>query len=270
MTLNDAINELRKAGVDSPEHDARALFASVGGFKSYELVNRQLTLPDEQIRPLVERRKEREPLQYVIGKVSFYRESYTVTPACLIPREDTEILVDYAVKNLPSGALFADLCTGSGCIAISTLKNTEKTRAIALDISVDALEVAKKNAETNGVSDRIEFKAADVMSFTPSEELYAVLSNPPYVTEAEYELLAPELYKEPKIAFVGGSDGLDFYKRIIPANIPYLSRDGFFALEIGKDQAEALTEIASANGMTARIINDYSGNPRLAVLKFPE
>ena len=270
MTLNEAISELRTAGVDSPEHDARAIFALVGGFKSYELVNRGISLDDEAVRPAIERRKNREPLQYIIGKADFYRESYIVNPDCLIPREDTEILVDFAVKNLPDGASFIDLCTGSGCIAVSSLKNTVGTRALAVDISEAALNVAKRNAELNGVLDRIEFIQADAKSFSADGKFFAILSNPPYVTEKEYEALAPELYREPKIAFLGGADGLDFYKSIIKNLRSLLCRDGFFAFEIGKDQADGITEIASANGMSAEIISDYSRNPRVAVLRFKQ
>jgi replicative DNA helicase len=111
----------------------------------------------------VERRAKREPLQYIIGTAYFYGEKYKVTPDCLIPRFDTETLVDYAVKNLPSGAVFMDLCTGSGCVAISVLSHTKDTYAIAVDIDGGALAVAEENAHTNGVSDRIHLRRADLM-----------------------------------------------------------------------------------------------------------
>ena len=267
MTLNEAINTLREAGVESPEFDARELFSHFGGFKKHELVSRNVEIADDIIKKPILERSERKPLQYIVGQVGFYRESYTVTPDCLIPREDTEMLVDFAVKNIPEQESFIDLCTGSGCVAISTLKNTRGTRGLAIDISDGALALAKKNAVSNGVEKRVEFIKSDALAFVPKEKVFAILSNPPYVTEKEYESLARELYHEPKIALVGRDNGLEFYKKITQLTKDSLKPDGFIAFEIGKDQADALKNVAKENGMTASIITDLSSNPRVAVLK---
>jgi len=267
MTLNEAINALREAGIESAEFDARELFKHFGSLKSHELVSRGVSLNDEIIKHRVEQRARRIPLQYIIGEVGFYREIYKVTPDCLIPREDTEILVDYAVKHIPDGEDFIDICTGSGCVAISTLKNTNDTRCLALDISKAALAVAKENAEANGVFERIEFIRADAKSFVPTKKAFAVLSNPPYVTDDEYASLKKELYHEPKIAFVGGKDGLDFYKKIVSLTKDFIKPRGFIAFEIGSGQADALKKIAEENLMTSEIINDLSQKPRVAILK---
>ncbi len=267
MTLNDAIASLKEAGIENPEFDARELFMHFGNLKKHELVSRSVSLDDETISEAVKKRAERMPLQYIIGHVGFYRESYKVSPACLIPRQDTEILVDYAVKNIPDGEEFIDICTGSGCIAISTLKNTKSTSCSAIDISDAALAVAKENAKENGVSGRIEFLKTDALSFTPRKKIFAVLSNPPYVTDEEYEKLDTELYHEPKIALVGADRGLAFYKKITQLTKGSLKPNGFIAFEIGKDQAEALREIAKENLMEAEIIKDFSGNSRVAVLR---
>lgn len=267
MTLNEAINVLNAAGIENAEFDARELFLHFGNFARHELISRSVSLDDEVItKPLTERAK-RKPLQYIIGRVGFYRETYKVTPDCLIPREDTEILVDFAVKNIPEGETFLDICTGSGCIAISTLKNTKNTSCTALDISAPALAIARENAEKNGVLERIRFLNADALSFVPQEKVFAILSNPPYVTSDEYENLAPELYHEPKMALVGRDFGLEFYKKITSLTKNSIKKGGFIAFEIGKDQAESLIEIAEENGMTAEIINDFSAHPRVAVLR---
>ena len=267
MLKSEAIKILSDSGIDSAAYDARELFSVVGGISRADLVSPNTESFSPALIAAIERRAKREPLQYIIGEVSFYRETYTVSPACLIPRADTELLVDYAVKNIPSGESFIDLCTGSGCVAISTLNNTKDTRAVAVDISADALVLAKKNAELNGVSDRLTFYEHDALAAPVTEHCFAVLSNPPYVTEAAYHELMPEIYFEPKIAFVGGRDGLDFYKKITRVYRNVISDDGFIAFEIGYDQGNALRRIAEDISMTAEIIKDYSANDRVAVLK---
>ena len=269
MTLKEASEILAKAGIESAREEARALFSHFEKTPSYKLITENPKAENPETVRAVERRAEREPLQYIIGEVGFFRETYKVTPDCLIPREDTEILVDFAVKNLPRGARFADLCTGSGCIAISVLKNTEETEAYAADISDGALSLARENAKANGVEKRIAFEKVDLLSVCPKQDLPfdAIISNPPYVTNSAYTQLEKEIYKEPKCAFLGGEDGGDFY-RAITKNYPHLlSENGFFAYEIGYDQAELIRSIAKQNGFSAEIIADLSGNPRVAVLR---
>ncbi len=267
MKLCEAIEALRNAGIDDAVREAREIFLHIGGLEISDLIDRSAESDSPELERAVARRSRREPLQYILGSVGFYNEVYEVSPDCLIPRQDTEILVDYAVKNLPRGAHFIDLCTGSGCIAISTLKNTEMTTATALDISPTALALARKNAKSNQVDGRIDFVESDVTALVPSRKFHAVLSNPPYVTDATYRELEPEIYFEPKIAFVGGADGLDFYNSIVSLYKDSLLPNGFFAFEIGFDQAERLIALANSNGMSCEIIKDYSGNDRVAVLK---
>jgi len=266
MKLKQITELLRESGIDSPEYDARELWKSFSGFSVLEGYKES---ESESLLSAVKRRCEREPLQYIIGSVGFYREEYRVTPDCLIPRSDTELLVDYAVKNIPHGESFLDLCTGSGCIAISTLCNTRNTTAVAVDVSSAALKIAKENAIANGVGDRIEFIECDLMD--RCDELigkyYAVLSNPPYVKADVYKNLAPEIYREPEAAFVGGDDGMDFYKRIIPLALGLLKEGGFIGLEIGFDQAEPIRILAKAYNLSVEIIKDYSDNDRVAILR---
>lgn len=267
MTLKEAKRILEESGIENALFDVRVIFSEVGGIPSYALVSQEVDCPSDEVANAIARRAEREPLQYIIGEVDFYNERYTVSPDCLIPRADTEILVDYAVKNIPRGKKFLDLCTGSGCIAISVLNNTESTTALAVDLSEGALNIARANAERTGVSDRITFKKADATEETLGADFFAILSNPPYVTESAYRELSPEIYHEPRCAFVGGEDGADFYRAITPLYRDVIPTDGFIAYEIGFDQEEIIIDIANENGLNAEIIRDYSNNPRVAVLR---
>ena len=268
MKLSEATRILTDAGVENPRHDAREIFRKFAGFKDCELICPEASSDLTELLSAIKRRAEREPLQYILGDVDFYRENYEVTPDCLIPRQETELLVDFAVKNIPSGKEFVDLCTGSGCIAISTLCNTKDTSALAVDLSDGALRIAAKNAKKNGVADRVKFLCRDVLTDAVTDSVFAVLSNPPYVTEAAYSTLEPEIYKEPKMAFLAGEDGLIFYRTIVSLYKDKIEKGGFFAFEIGYDQATSLFDIAELHGMCAEIIKDYSGNDRIAVLRF--
>ena len=268
MTLNEAIRILTEAGIDSPVYDAEELFCHFCGYsKSTLYMMSRVESDSPKLIEAVERRVKREPLRYITGVAYFYREKYKVTPDCLIPRFDTEILVDYAVKNLPEGATFMDLCTGSGCIAISVLNNTRGTRAIAVDIDGGALALAEENAYTNGVSDRIHLRRADLTREVVDEPVFAVLSNPPYVSEAAYKGLEGEIFHEPPHAFLGGFDGGDFYRSLTPIYKEKIAENGFIAYEIGYDQAELLRRIAEENSMTCEILKDLSGNDRVAILR---
>ncbi len=266
MTPSEAVALLTEAGIDNPRYDAHEIFMRIGGFNRFELLSNPDTQNEDVISGIT-RRAKREPLQYIIGEVGFFRETYKVTPDCLIPRSDTEILVEYAVEHIPKGENFIDLCTGSGCIAISTLKNTENTTAVALDISDGALALAKENAERNGVASRLTLLHRDVLTSEEDGEFYAVLSNPPYVKEEAYLALEPEIFFEPKNAFTADNSGLAFYERITSVYKSKLKSGGFIAFEIGFDEAEQIKQIAEQNGMTAQIIFDYSKNPRVAILK---
>ena len=266
ITLKEAIKRLEEAGIPSPEYDARELFRAFANPLSTPLTQNAASDSDELLRA-IERRASREPLQYIVGSVGFYREEYKVTPDCLIPRSDTEILVDYAVKNIPAGERFADLCSGSGCIGISTLKNTRDTLCDSFDISDGALALTKENAMLNGVDARITVTKKDLLREDVEGEYFAILSNPPYIPREVYEGLEKEIFSEPAIAFVGGEDGLIFYERLTPMCKKAIKDGGFIAFEIGYDQAESLRTIADKNGLGCQIIKDYSGNDRVAVLR---
>ena len=266
MTLAQAIEILRESGVDSPEYDARELFLAYGKLDT-AIVTLRTESSEEELLQAVERRAAREPLQYILGSVGFYREEYKVTPDCLIPRSDTEILVDYAVKHIPEGEVLADLCCGSGCIGISTVKNTKNTHCDSYDISDGALTLTKENARLNGVAKRLTVTKKDLLNEELEREYFAILSNPPYIPRSVYEKLEKEIFSEPEIAFVGGEDGLIFYERLIPVCIKRLKEGGFVAFEIGYDQGESLRKLANEHGLSFELIKDYSGNDRVVVLR---
>ena len=267
MKLSTATEILKEAGIEDAKREARLLFSSIGKIPDSDLFGRDAECDLKELTEAVERRAKREPIQYIIGEVDFYRETYKVTPDCLIPRSDTEILVDEVIRRLPEGAEFIDLCTGSGCIALSVLNNTKNTSAVAVDISPAALRVAKENAESLSLSKRIAFIEKDALSQAVEGRFCAIISNPPYVTEEAYKNLMPEIYFEPDIAFLGGGDGLNFYRGILALYENSLTDGGFFAFEIGYDQAKALTELAKIHSMKSEIIKDYSGNARVAILR---
>ncbi|MBR5140726.1 MAG: peptide chain release factor N(5)-glutamine methyltransferase, partial [Clostridia bacterium] len=245
MKLSTATEILREAGIEDALFEARLLFSDIGKIPKTELYGRDAECDSKALYDAVMRRANREPIQYIVGNVAFFREEYKVTPDCLIPRPDTEILVEEVIGRLPSGKRFIDICTGSGCIALSILNNTDSTEAVALDISSGALAVARENADSLSLSDRISFIEADALACSVDGSFYAVVSNPPYVTPKAYECLQPEIYFEPSIAFLGGEDGLVFYRTIIEKYKDSLEEGGFFAFEIGYDQADALRGLAA-------------------------
>jgi len=267
MRLSLAIKLLRESGVPDPGYDARELFSRLGGFTQGELRFSDPESDKEELISAIYRRAEREPLQYIIGEVGFYGEVYRVTPACLIPRADTETLVDFAVREIPEGECFLDVCTGSGAVGISTLAHTKNTSALLIDISSDALDLAKINAELNCVAQRARFVMADALCEPIGQEVFAVLANPPYVSEEEYSSLEKEIYFEPKIAFVADNKGLEFYERLTELYRDKIKDGGFIAYEIGYRQREALERIADKNRMSVEFFRDLSGNDRVAVLR---
>ena len=269
MKLRELCAALQSVGVEEAEAEAEArlLFQKLGGLSAADLWINDHDLSAPALADAINRRKSGEPLAYILGEAYFYRESYRVTPDVLIPRSDTEILVDYAVKSLPKNAVFADLCTGSGCIAVSVLANRPDTRAIAVDLSEKALAIAEKNAEKNGVSSRITFLRQDVLSPFSIQKCDAILSNPPYIKSKIVPQLSKEVAHEPKMALDGGSDGLDFYRTMLDYLPDQLPPHGLLLFEIGYDQKEEIKALADDAGLLCKVQNDYGGNPRLAILR---
>ena len=218
---------------------------------------------------IVQRRNTHEPLEYILGYAWFYGLCFDVTPDCLIPQADTEILCEKVISLLKNGARFADICTGSGCIALSALSQTKNTTAIGYDISEGALSIAKRNAEKFGLSERFTVMQADVFSsdfLTDAEEFDLIASNPPYIQTDVIETLSPEVQKEPHIALDGGADGLRFYRRLLEVCPKHIKKGGFLLMEIGYDQKEALSSLCQSYGFSFEFYKDFGGNNRVCAV----
>ena len=270
MKLSELRRALSDGGIEDAETEARLLFSHVTGLPAHRLIGSDPDCSDPALDDLLARRLERVPLAYLIGEAAFYRETYRVTPDVLIPRADTEILVDEAIRRLPAGARFADLCCGSGCIGISVLANRPDLSCDAIDRSPAAVALTRENGEKNGVSDRLAVSRADLFALPADFSGYdAILSNPPYIARSVIPTLSPEVQNEPAAALDGGEDGLVFYREIA-RRLPFLLVPGGIALlEIGYDQADAVTRIFSDIGCAPSILSDYGGNPRVAYLTRP-
>lgn len=231
---------------------------------------RQAFPNEAEFAPRLARLQAGEPLAHLLGEWDFYDLTFFVSPDCLIPRPDTEHLAEYLIKNLPQGAVFADLCTGSGCIAITVLKHRSDTRAIAVDLSEAALAMAQKNAHRNVVSDRLTLLQSDVLCEPLTEKVDWIVSNPPYIRSEVVDALDASVRDyEPRMALDGGADGLDFYRALLQTHLPYLPNAGQMVLEIGYDQGDALRTLATQLCPARRCIvfPDYAGNDRMVVLR---
>lgn len=271
MKLSELKRKLAEVGVDSPHAEAKMIFDALGTASPLPDPDTEAVgITPAQMTDILARRGAGEPLQYILGVAWFYRESYLVSPACLIPRSDTEHLVEYAIAHLPKQARFLDMCTGSGCVAISILANRPDLTAVAVDISPDALEIAKQNALRNGVADRITFLLRDAFTYLPETPFDGFFSNPPYIEREVVPTLAKEVQREPHSALDGGVDGLDFYRHFCKNLSYYIYKEGICGMEIGYNQADALKSLANAQGLNCKIQKDYGGLDRLAILSFPK
>ena len=271
MTYNEICMALAAAQIENNRGEASMLICHFCGINQADLLlsSRDEDFDCPELENAVRKRCQHYPLQYILGYWEFCHETYRVTEDTLIPRQDTEKLVELAIKLLPEGARFIDLCTGSGCVAISTLATRQDCRAVAVDLFERTLEIARENAERNGVGDRVGFIAADVLDPAFMDELGKfdmIISNPPYIETHHIELLDEELSFEPQAALDGGDDGLDFYRAIIGSYGKYLTEKGTMLFEIGCDQAKALSVIAANNGYRCEVFKDYGSNDRVAYL----
>lgn len=256
--------------VTDPHIDAEVLLAHLLRCERKELLihpERALSGGEmERFRRLVERRAGREPVQYITGEVEFRGLLFKVNREVLIPRPETEFLVEEAIHSLGERDVggegrditVLDLCTGSGCIAISIARELPYSRVYAVDISEGALEAARENAERHGVEDRAIFLPGDLFEGTEplglEGEIDLIISNPPYVSKKEMEKLQPEIKEyEPIQALYGGEDGLDFYRRIIDEAPFYLSHGGLLILEIGYGQSESVQKLLEEEGSFTEI-----------------
>lgn len=270
--------ELAAAGIEEASAEAAILldhFASV----SYAalMTDRDRLFSTPELEDAVRRRLNREPLQYILGEWDFFGCSFTVNEHCLVPRPDTEVLVETAIPLLPEGAHIADLCTGSGCIAVALLACRPDITADALELYPETLALATENARRNEVSLRFTPICADLLGngarvLEPRSPYDAILSNPPYIPTADIEELSPEVKQEPFAALDGGEDGLTFYRAILKEYAPLVRPGGHILLEMGYDQGEALSALALEYlpAASVEIIPDLGGNQRVVKLTLPK
>ena len=287
------VDRLRRAGVESPRLDAGLLLAKVLDKDRHFLHVNPDYCPDVGVEAeyyaLLNRRAAGEPLQYLTGIQEFMGLVFTVNPSVLIPRSDTETLVEEVLDRLKgyrgmgvsetpetpgSGmdgdrVLGLDLGTGSGAIAVSLACYFAGLYVKAVDISPEALRVAQKNAVRHGVADRIDFLRGDL--FSPFEgtgqKFDLIVSNPPYISGKEMRELQREVLHEPQSALYGGSDGLCFYKKIVAGAPEFLKRGGLLAVEIGYDQAAAVIDLLNQTGVFkyTEVVKDLAGRCRVVL-----
>lgn len=267
-----------KKDVDAPRLTAEILLSHVlkmTRVKLYIELDRPLDPAElKAFRELISRRADGEPAQYLVGQKDFYGRTFQVDPRVLIPRPETELLCEAVLQKLPKDAAVSvlDVCTGSGCIALTLAAERPLAKVEATDLSSDALAVAKQNAEKLGVADRVTFCEGDLLAPVQGHGPYdAIVSNPPYVTTSELPTLSREVRREPVLALDGGADGLDLYRRLIPAALPLLRPGGVLALEIGETQGAAIrTLLEQAGYANVRVERDWERRERHAFGQRPE
>jgi release factor glutamine methyltransferase len=272
-----ARERLRGAGVPDEEADldARLLAQHALGWTTEQFFT-DFTLPEpagfsDRFDSLVDRRAAREPFAYIVGHEEFWGLQIEVTPAVLIPRPETELLVELAIRECSpaSRALVADVCTGSGCVAVAIAHDRPMVHITATDVSAAALDVARRNADRHTGGDRVDFVRTDLLDgLDPMFDV--IVANPPYVPERDRPTLQPEVVEhEPALALFAGDDGLDVIRRLLPQAAMRLKTDGTLLFEFGFGQADAVARlISSAAGLKMiELRPDLQGIPRAAVAK---
>jgi release factor glutamine methyltransferase len=256
ISISNAILEgaqgLRAAGVAEARHESGSLLAhAIGRDRTFVITHADEPLETadvEAFRKLIERRAAGQPLQYLTGHREFFKLDFVVTPDVLIPRPETELIVEISLELLKDDLdpFFADIGTGSGCIAISLLHELRDAHAIATDISAAALIIAQRNADRHDVTGRLTVIESDCFAKVNADRPFSLIaSNPPYIRDDEMDTLPREVGYEPRTALAGGPDGLDIVRRLLREAAPFLEKDGYFVFEIGFGQ----------NGLVEQLIN---------------
>src|SRR4030095_10522632 len=278
-TILQGAHRLRKAGVPEARREAGSLLEYVlGRDRSFILTHAEDEGGEEQaekFQEYLERRAQGEPLQYITANQEFFGLDFEVTKDVLIPRPETELLVETALKLLtPSAdAFICDVGTGSGCIVITLMQQLQQARAVAIEISPEALEVARRNARRHSVAERIDFVFSDsfaaLNSLEPRPSFDLIVSNPPYVEEGAMANLQSEVRDfEPHSALAAGADGLDIIRRLLLEAPGFLKTGGYFLFEIGFNQAAAVRELLDPKiWKLIDIHKDLQGIPRTVALQ---
>lgn len=267
-TIDLGIRILELAGMEEAENDAWLLLSKECKMDrtAYYMHMKDEILPEQlnEYKGLIKKRAERVPLQYITGEQDFMGLTFHVNSNVLIPRQDTETLVEEAIKLVEPGMSILDMCTGSGCIIISILKKCSGIQGTGSDISKQALNVAKENAKLNNVA--VDFERSDMFE-NLSDKYDMIVSNPPYIRSDVVPTLMPEVCEfEPLDALDGHEDGLYFYRKIIKECKSFLKEDGKILFEIGNDQGQAVSDMLTYAGFrNVRVIKDLAHNDRVVV-----
>lgn len=259
-------------GVENPRLDAEILLCAVLKCERINLyIDFERPLDESelaQFKQMVIRRAQGEPLAYILGEKAFMRNTFKVNKYTLVPRPETELLVEHLVRiceQINQEAKILDIGTGSGAIIVSLLDYLPQAKGVGVDISAGALKVAKENAVNIGVSSRAAFLHSDLFTAIPDEKKFDIIvSNPPYIPAKDISSLAKDVQNEPHSALDGGEDGLDFYRKITAEASLHMAEDGMLAFEIGINQSEAVSGLCRENGFTAVAVGkDYAGIDRM-------
>jgi len=282
MTIREAVaaatRHLTDANIEDPRITAQALLAYLlETDRTYILTHPEEALETETLRHFqdwVKQRASGVPLQYLTGHQEFYGLDFVVTPAVLIPRPETELIVEEVLaRNQQEAPLIIDVGTGSGCLAVTLAVRLNRSRVIALDVSEAALEVARLNARRHGVEDRILFLASDLLLAlkvgSPDLQADFIVANPPYASDAEIEGLPPEVRDhEPRVALLAGPDGLAFHRRLLMESPAFLQPGGALLMEMGFGQQAALTQLVEPSIWSVeKVMFDLQGIERTLVLR---
>ena len=271
--LADGAKMLTQAGIDEAELDARYILEYITGLNNAQYFIHSEDIIEknkaEEFFRLIERRSKRIPLSYVIGTRDFFGLTFKVDENVLIPEQETELLVEEVIKHSERKSVL-DMCTGSGCIAISIALFGKPSKVAASDISEKALEVARENAKSLKAGE-ISFIQGDMFE-NVTEKFDIIVSNPPYIETGEIDELMPEVRDYlPRLALDGDEDGLKFYRIISKEAVKKLNKNGRIFYEIGYNQSRAVASILLENGFTdIKVIKDYSGLDRIVMAKLGE
>lgn len=274
--LTWAARDFATREVESPRFEAELLLASALGLRRIDLYLRhEQPLNDaelQQFRGFVERRRRHEPVAYILGLRAFYNRDFLVDARVLVPRPETEGVVDAALEALAkeseAPARVLDLCTGSGCIAVTLAAERPRSTVWAVDLSPGALAVASENAAKHGVSSRVVLCEGDLFGpLDPGLRFDVIVSNPPYIPHAVMAELMPDVRDhEPHLALDGGDDGLDLVRRVVAEAPGWLSPGGRLVVEFHYDQGPAVKALAESAGFASvKIVRDFGGHDRLVV-----
>lgn len=269
MTVREAIRlaaaRLSAAGVPNADYDAAQMLAFLLGEDALMMrLNGARPLPPDRqaaFEAMIARREAREPMQYIIGTAGFMGLELRVQPGVLIPRPDTEILCEEALRHVPAGGRVLDIGTGSGALAAAIARLAQGASVTAVDVSDTALAVAAENAARNGV--QVRFLKSDCFAALAGETFDVIVSNPPYISRAEMAELMPEVRREPELALFGGEDGLDFYRRIAREAPAHLNPGGCLLFEIGWQQRDAVAALLAQHIGAPHALKDYGNNWRV-------